>query len=177
MIPPNRTRSSACLATLALAATPDMAAGQRRRPQPPDRVVSPAQRAEGRAPPRPERAPGHGLHGLSRRLEERVGGADRVRPLLRAHDVSGDQERPQLRHPAPGDRRPVERLHHRGPDGLLRDRPLAYLDRALYLEAERLAFLPTALEQAKFDTEREVVKNERRQSVDNVPYGLPKKRS
>jgi zinc protease len=47
-----------------------------------------------------------------------------------------------------------------------------YLERALYLEAERLAFLPTALEQSKFDTEREVVKNERRQSVDNVPYGL-----
>ena len=47
-----------------------------------------------------------------------------------------------------------------------------YLERALYLEAERLAFLPTALDQAKFDTEREVVKNERRQSVDNVPYGL-----
>ena len=47
-----------------------------------------------------------------------------------------------------------------------------YLERALYLEAERLAFLPSALEQAKFDTEREVVKNERRQSVDNVPYGL-----
>ena len=47
-----------------------------------------------------------------------------------------------------------------------------YLERALYLEAERLAFLPTALEQSKFDTEREVVKNERRQSIDNVPYGL-----
>ncbi len=47
-----------------------------------------------------------------------------------------------------------------------------YLERALYLEAERLAFLPTALDQAKFDTEREVVKNERRQVVDNVPYGL-----
>jgi zinc protease len=50
--------------------------------------------------------------------------------------------------------------------------PTAFLDRALYLEAERLAFLPTALEQSKFDTEREVVKNERRQSVDNEPYGL-----
>ncbi|WP_165224443.1 M16 family metallopeptidase [Aquisphaera insulae] len=46
-----------------------------------------------------------------------------------------------------------------------------FLERALYLEAERLAFLPAALDQAKFDTEREVVKNERRQSVDNVPYG------
>jgi len=50
--------------------------------------------------------------------------------------------------------------------------PSPFLDRALYLEAERLAFLPTALEQAKFDTEREVVKNERRQSYENVPYGL-----
>ncbi len=47
-----------------------------------------------------------------------------------------------------------------------------YLERALYLEAERLAFLPSALVQSTFDTEREVVKNERRQSVDNVPYGL-----
>ena len=49
--------------------------------------------------------------------------------------------------------------------------PTSFLDRALYLEGERLAFLPTALEQEKFDTEREVVKNERRQSIDNVPYG------
>jgi predicted Zn-dependent peptidase len=46
-----------------------------------------------------------------------------------------------------------------------------YLERALYMEAERLAFLPSALDRAKFDTEREVVKNERRQGVDNVPYG------
>jgi zinc protease len=50
--------------------------------------------------------------------------------------------------------------------------PSNYLERALYLEAERLAFLPSALDQEKFDTEREVVKNERRLRVDNVPYGL-----
>jgi zinc protease len=50
--------------------------------------------------------------------------------------------------------------------------PSNYLERALYLEAERLAFLPSALNQEKFDTEREVVKNERRQSMENVPYGL-----
>jgi zinc protease len=47
-----------------------------------------------------------------------------------------------------------------------------YLERALYLEAERLGFLPSALDQNKFDTEREVVKNERRQSYENQPYGL-----
>jgi zinc protease len=50
--------------------------------------------------------------------------------------------------------------------------PSNYLERALYLEAERLAFLPTALNQAAFDTEREVVKNERRLRHENVPYGL-----
>ena len=49
--------------------------------------------------------------------------------------------------------------------------PSAFLDRALYLEAERLAFLPSALDQDKFDTERKVVKNERLQSIDNQPYG------
>jgi zinc protease len=50
--------------------------------------------------------------------------------------------------------------------------PSNFLERALYLEAERLGFLPSALDQMKFDTEREVVKNERRQSYENVPYGL-----
>jgi zinc protease len=50
--------------------------------------------------------------------------------------------------------------------------PSNFLERALYLEAERLAFLPSALDQQKFDTEREVVKNERRQSNENRPYGL-----
>ena len=50
--------------------------------------------------------------------------------------------------------------------------PANFLERALYLEAERLAFLPSALDQSKFDLEREVVKNERRQSYENQPYGL-----
>ena len=56
--------------------------------------------------------------------------------------------------------------------------PTEYLRRALYLEAERLAFLPTALDQEKFDTEREVVKNERRQSRTRTgPTGSPRRRS
>ncbi|HWE38592.1 MAG TPA: pitrilysin family protein [Isosphaeraceae bacterium] len=50
--------------------------------------------------------------------------------------------------------------------------PSDFLERALYLEAERLAFLPSSLNREKFDTERQVVKNERRQSYENVPYGL-----
>ena len=50
--------------------------------------------------------------------------------------------------------------------------PNNYVQRALYMEAERMAFLSSALSQEKFDTEREVVKNERRQVMENVPYGL-----
>lgn len=50
--------------------------------------------------------------------------------------------------------------------------PNQYVKRALYMEAERMAFLVSALDQEKFDTEREVVKNERRQRMENVPYGL-----
>ncbi len=50
--------------------------------------------------------------------------------------------------------------------------PANFLERALYLEAERLAYLPSGLDKTKFDTEREVVKNERRQSYENQPYGL-----
>jgi zinc protease len=50
--------------------------------------------------------------------------------------------------------------------------PSSYLERALYLEAERMAFLPAGLDQKKFDAEREVVKNERLQNYENVPYGL-----
>lgn len=50
--------------------------------------------------------------------------------------------------------------------------PSNYLERALFMEAERMAFLDSALDLNKFDTEREIVKNERRQRMENVPYGL-----
>lgn len=45
------------------------------------------------------------------------------------------------------------------------------LERALWLEADRMGFLLPALTQEKLDNQRDVVKNERRQRVDNVPYG------
>ena len=50
--------------------------------------------------------------------------------------------------------------------------PTNGLETALWLEADRMGFLLPALSQAKLDNQRDVVKNERRQSVDNVPYGL-----
>jgi zinc protease len=50
--------------------------------------------------------------------------------------------------------------------------PTNGLETALWLEADRMGFLLAALNQAKLDNQRDVVKNERRQRVDNVAYGL-----
>ena len=49
--------------------------------------------------------------------------------------------------------------------------PANRLELALWLESERMAFLLDGLDQAKLDTQRDVVRNERRQSVENTPYG------
>jgi zinc protease len=49
--------------------------------------------------------------------------------------------------------------------------PSNFLELALYLESDRMGFLPGAVDQAKLDNQRDVVKNERRQNYDNVPYG------
>ena len=49
--------------------------------------------------------------------------------------------------------------------------PSNFLERALYLEADRMGNLLPAMSQEKLDNQRDVVKNERRLRVDNVPYG------
>jgi predicted Zn-dependent peptidase len=49
--------------------------------------------------------------------------------------------------------------------------PSHQLALALWLEADRMGALLPAMTQAKLDTQRDVVKNERRWSVDNQPYG------
>ena len=49
--------------------------------------------------------------------------------------------------------------------------PPGYLELALWLEADRMGFLLDALDQKRFDIQRDVVKNERRQSYENRPYG------
>ena len=52
------------------------------------------------------------------------------------------------------------------------DVPTNYLDLALWLEADRMGFLLDALDQQRLDIQRDVVKNERRQSYENRPYGM-----
>jgi len=49
--------------------------------------------------------------------------------------------------------------------------PTGGLDLALWLEADRMATLLEALTQENLDNQREVVKEEKRQRYDNVPYG------
>jgi zinc protease len=51
------------------------------------------------------------------------------------------------------------------------DIPSNALPLALWLDSDRMGFLLPTMDSAKVDLQRDVVKNERRQGVDNVPYG------
>ncbi|HMA23314.1 MAG TPA: pitrilysin family protein [Gemmatimonadaceae bacterium] len=48
--------------------------------------------------------------------------------------------------------------------------PSNYLETALWLESDRMGFLLDSLDETKFRAQRDIVKNERRQSYDNQPY-------
>ncbi|HYN86666.1 MAG TPA: pitrilysin family protein [Pyrinomonadaceae bacterium] len=50
--------------------------------------------------------------------------------------------------------------------------PSNFLETALYLEADRMGGLLEAMTEEKLANQRDVVKNEKRQRYDNVPYGL-----
>ena len=49
--------------------------------------------------------------------------------------------------------------------------PSNYLESALWLESDRMGFLLDKLDLEKLNAQRDIVKNERRQSYDNQPYG------
>ena len=49
--------------------------------------------------------------------------------------------------------------------------PVNQLEKMLWLESDRMGFLLDAVTQEKFEVQRETVKNERGQRVDNRPYG------
>lgn len=50
--------------------------------------------------------------------------------------------------------------------------PTGALDLALWMESDRMGYLLPALTEAKFNNQRDVVLNERRQNYENRPYGL-----
>ena len=55
----------------------------------------------------------------------------------------------------------------------LEDVPANQLELALWLESDRMGFLLDRLDQGMLSNQQDVVRNERRQSVENAPYGLP----
>jgi len=52
------------------------------------------------------------------------------------------------------------------------DAPINALELPLFLESDRMGYLVDAMTPAKVDAQRSVVKNERRQSYENRPYGM-----
>src|SRR6202051_3137820 len=50
--------------------------------------------------------------------------------------------------------------------------PSNQLELALWLESDRMGYLPDKLDQASLTNQQDVVRNERRQSVENSPYGI-----
>lgn len=50
--------------------------------------------------------------------------------------------------------------------------PSNYLEMALWLEADRMGFLLDSLTQKKFENQRDAVKNEKSQNVENQPYAM-----
>src|SRR5437016_11960193 len=50
--------------------------------------------------------------------------------------------------------------------------PSNQMELALWLESDRMGYLPDKLDQANLSNQQDVVRNERRQSVENQPYGV-----
>jgi zinc protease len=50
--------------------------------------------------------------------------------------------------------------------------PTSAIDRALWMESDRMGYLLPALTPQRFETQRDVVLNERRQNYENRPYGM-----
>lgn len=50
--------------------------------------------------------------------------------------------------------------------------PSNQLELALWLESDRMGYLPDKLDQANLSNQQDVVRNERRQSTENQPYGI-----
>ena len=107
---------------------------------------------------------------------ERGGRAHRLRAPLRAHDVPGLEAR--ARRPALQDRSkaPAAATSTARPTSIARTTSRrcrrTSSSSALWLESDRMGYLLDTLDQAKLANQQDVVRNERRQSVENQPYGI-----
>ena len=93
---------------------------------------------------------------------------------VRASDVRG--LRPcrggRIRYAARGRRRVEQRFNRPRPHELLHRSAGERAGAALFLESDRMAYLLDTMSPERVDGQREVVKNERRQSYENRPYGM-----
>ena len=101
-------------------------------------------------------------------------GPHRVCAPLRASDVRRLATLRQGVFPsASGSRRAAEWIDQRRSHQLLGSRADATrVELALWMESDRMGYLLPALTDAKFENQREVVLNERRQNYENRPYGF-----
>ena len=132
------------------------------------------QRPAGGPPPRRLAAAGGGQPLVPRRLEERAAGPHRLRPPVRAHALPGERSTCGTNEHF----RYIQQVGGVANGSTWYDRtnyyetvPAHHLDLALWLESDRMGFLLPALTQENLDTQRDVVMNERRQRVENQPYG------
>ena len=116
---------------------------------------------------------------VPRRLGQREAGPHRLRAPVRAPDVRGLEAREgrRVRHAARRRRRQQQRLDHQRPHQLLIDVPSNALELALFLESDRMGYLLDTMTPERVDGQRDVVKNERRQSYENRPYGMASTRA
>ena len=101
-------------------------------------------------------------------------GPHRVRAPVRTPDVRGLRApRRRLFSAAAGNRRRPQRIDQRRSHQLLGSRAdRTPLELALWMESDRMGYLLPALTEAKFENQRNVVLNERRQNYENRPYGF-----
>ena len=76
-----------------------------------------------------------------------------------------------VRHLARGRRRQQQRLDQHDRTNYYIDGPANALDLMLFLESDRMGYLLDTMSPERVDGQRDVVKNERRQSYENRPYG------
>ncbi|WP_210490125.1 M16 family metallopeptidase [Rufibacter aurantiacus] len=88
--------------------------------------------------------------------------------MFQGSDNVGDEEHFKIVSQAGGD---LNGTTNRDRTNYFETVPSNQLETALWLEADRMGFLLDAVTQRKFEVQRETVKNERGQRVDNQPYG------
>ena len=123
--------------------------------------------------PRPHRPQRHREPLGRRRLAPRDAGRTGFAHLFEHLMFQGSRNVASGEHfaPADGRGRPAQRDDVVRPHQLLRDRAQGRLELALWLEADRHGHLLDAVTQENLDNQRDVVKEEKRQRYDNVPYG------